>query len=143
MIRNRFRKACTKSRRAAVLIAALTCLAIVMALVGGMLLAALRNVHQLRAERELRQCELLLAAGTARAMRQAEIASDYDGEVWSLSTSEISNSGEGEVRIQAVSDSSDQPRQFRVVAEYPLGGPTSIRRTQTIFVPITRPARQE
>jgi len=132
-----------RQRRAAILIAALVCLAIVMALVGGMLLSALRSARQLRTERDLRQCQLLLTAGIARAKAQLADSPDYRSEVWRLEAEKISNSAVGEVTIRINANAPPNQRQIDVIAEYPLGSETSIRRSQTIFVPITRPARQE
>jgi hypothetical protein len=123
-----------RSRRAAVLIAALVCLAIVMALVGAMLLAALRTGRQLHVERDLRQCELLLSAGIARATSQIAQARDYRGETWRLSSDEITGAAAGEVKIEAVPDSPTSDAQLRITAEYPLGNETSIRRSKTIHV---------
>ena len=132
-----------RHRRATVLIAALVCLGIVMALVGCMLLAAMQTGRQLHAERDLRQCELLLAAGIARAANQAANNTEYRGEKWELSAEQIIGKAAGEVTIEIVPETAGEKRQLQIVAEYPLGGVASIRRSQTIFVPFTRPTRQE
>ncbi|HEY2415535.1 MAG TPA: hypothetical protein VGI40_25055 [Pirellulaceae bacterium] len=132
-----------RHRQGAILIVALVCLAIVMALIGGMLLCALRSTRQLRSERDLRQCELLLAAGIARATHQFATASDYRGETWQLPAEQVSNNAAGEVTIRLNPDAASNQPQIEVIAEYPAGSETSVRRSQTIPVPITRPARQE
>lgn len=132
-----------KQRRAVILIAALVCLSIVVALIGCMLLAALQTGRHLHVERDLRQCELLLAAGIARANNQLLNNPDYRGEKWQFAAEQIIGSSAGEVTIEIAADSASDKPQFRVVAEYPLGSDTSIRRSQTVFVPITRPTRQE
>jgi len=133
----------SKPRRAVILIAALVCLSIVVALIGCMLLAALQSGRQLHVERDLRQCELLLAAGIARANSQVLNNADYRGEKWQFAADQIIGSSAGEVTIEIAADSASDKPQFHVVAEYPLGSDTSIRRSQTILVPITRPMRQE
>jgi hypothetical protein len=138
-----FHKRHKPSRRAAILIAALVCLTIVMALVGGMLHAALRSTRQLRSERDLRQCELLLAAGIDRANHKLATAPDYRGDTWQLSPDQLNGGAAGEVTIHITAEPVSNSRQIEVMAEYPLGSETSIRRSQTILVPITRPARQE
>ena len=123
------------TNRGAILIAALVCLAIVMALLGVMLASAVRMGRQLHAERDLRQCELLLAAGVERAKWRLTNESDYRGESWKLSPAEIVAKGEGQVTIDAALDSSQQPWTFRVTAEYPVGSELSIRRSRTILLP--------
>ena len=127
----------SQNRQASILIAALVCLAIVMALIGGMLLSALRAARQLHLERDLRQCELLLAAGTARAIAQSVTKTDYRGETWRLAADDIANTAPGEVTIELLPDSQANRRQCRIVAEYPFGSETSIRRSQTIELPAT------
>jgi type IV secretory pathway VirB3-like protein len=131
-----------KRRRATVLIAALVCLSIVMALVGCMLLAAMQTGRQLHVERDRRQCELLLAAGVMRASHASNTA-NYRGEKWRIPDEQIIGKSAGEVTIAILPDSVNEKRQLLVVAEYPLSGETSIRRSQTILVPFTRPAGQE
>lgn len=132
-----------RRRRAAVLIAALVCLGIVMALVGCMLLAAMQTGRHLHVQRDLRQCELLLAAGIARATSQSAANTEYRGEKWELSAEQIIGKAAGEVTIEIVPEPSGGKSQFLIVAEYPLGGAVAIRRSQTIVVPFTRPLRQE
>ncbi len=130
-------------RRAGVLIAALVCLSIVLGLVGCMLLAALQAGRQLHVQRDLRQCELLLAAGVARAVNLASNSAEYRGEKWLVAAEQITGNAAGEVTIEIVPATGGEKRQLLVVAEYPLGDAASIRRSQTILVPFTRPAGQE
>ena len=114
------------------LVVALVCLLIVMSLLGGMLKGALRERRQLRQQRDLRQAELLLEAGADRAAFRLAADADYAGETWSVPAEEIIGLGAGQVEIETVRDASDGPFQVRVVAEYPLGGESSIRRTRHI-----------
>jgi type II secretory pathway component PulK len=143
MSRNQRHERGRAHRRGSILIVAIVCLAVVMALVGGMLLSALRSTRQLRTERDLRQCQLLLAAGIARAESQLAATANYQGETWRLSADQINSTAAGEVTIQVATDAASKQRELQVVAEYPLGDETSVRRSQTIIVPITRPERQE
>ena len=99
--------------------------------------------HRRAIERDLRQCELLLGAGIVRAANQAANNTEYRGEKWELSAEQITGKAAGEVTIEIVPETAGEKRQLLVVAEYPIGGETSIRRSQTIFVPFTRPTRQE
>ena len=125
----------SRSRRGAVLVAALVCLLIVMTMLGGMLLAAVRSTRQLQRERDLRQCELLLDAGLDRAAQRLATDATYRGEIWSLTFDAITGSGEGQVTIEVASASDATSQQINVVAEYPLGGETSIQRSRSILVP--------
>ena len=130
-------------RRAGVLIAALVCLGIVITIVGCMLVAAVQNGRQLHGERDRRQCELLLTYGLARAARPETAKHDYRGESWTVPAEQISGTAAGRISIEFLTDRTGQDRQLHVIAEYPLGGETSIRRSQTIIVPLTGPTRQE
>jgi type II secretory pathway component PulK len=130
-----------QDRRGTVLIAALVCLAIVMALVAAMLGGTLRTSRQMRAERDRRQCELLLEAGLHRASAGVA-ASDYQGETWDISAAEIGGMGDGRVTIEVARNAADPPR-IRVVAEYPLGDEFSIRRSRTVPLQTTSPLPQE
>lgn len=136
------RPANTLRRRGAALIATLVCLVIVMALLGHMLVGALRMGRQMRVERDRRQCELLLQSGLDRAAFQLAAAEPYSGEVWNVSSDEIGGSGEGQVTIQ-VSRNGDSPPQIEVLAEYPLGSEHSIRRSRSALLRSTHPLPQE
>ena len=129
--------------RGVVLIAALVCLSIVMALVGSLLLTALQSNRQLHLERDRRQCELLLEAGIARAKSHVSANEKYAGETWRLPAEQITGNAEGQVTIEVVPDPVNSQNALHIVAEYPLIGEMSIRRSQTIYVPFTRPTRQE
>lgn len=121
-------------RQGAVLVVALVCLLIVMTLLGSMLQGTLRVRRQLHAERDLRQTELLLQAGADRAAYRLATAADYRGETWMLPAEAIVGRGEGQVTIAASRNATDQPWQLHVVAEYPLGSESSIRRSHTYLV---------
>ncbi len=121
--------------RGAILIAALVCLAIVMALLGSMLASAIRTGRQLHAERDLRQCELLLAAGVDRAMLRLAKEPDYRDETWTLPAAQIVATGDGVVTIRVPLDSEQKPWPLLVIAEYPTGSERSIRRSRMILLP--------
>jgi type II secretory pathway component PulK len=132
-----------KHRCGTVLIAAIVCLAIIVAMVGSMLTAALAAGRQLRAERNLRQCELLLQAGVDRAAQRLTTERDYRGETWTLAADQITGSGEAQVTIEVTATSGDGTQQLAVVAEYPAGSETSTRRSRTISLPNKQPSAQE
>lgn len=121
-------------RQGAMLVVALACLAIVMAIVGVMLQGALRARRQLHVERDLRQVELLLEAGLDRAAFQLASNDDYEGETWRIPASDLLGASDAEVVIVAERPTDAEPWQVRVAAEYPLGTVASIRRTRTFQV---------
>jgi hypothetical protein len=121
-------------RRGAMLVVALACMAIVMALVGVMLQGALRARRQLHVERDLRQTELLLDAGLDRAAFQLSQSSSYEGETWTIPADQLLGSGEGEVVIAVTRRGDADVWRVRVAAEYPVGTPSSVRRTRTFSV---------
>jgi hypothetical protein len=124
------------------LVVALVCLVIVTALIGNMLVGAMRAGRQMRVERERRQCELLLQAGIDRAAGQWAAADSYRGEVWNVSSDEIGGSGAGQVTIE-VERPAEGPPQIRVLAEYPVGSEQSIRRSQSLQLPSSQPISPE
>lgn len=132
-----------RERRGAVLVAALVCLLIVMALLGAMLQGALRARRQLHAERDLRQAELLLQAGMDRAADRLANDADYRGETWDLPAASIVGGGKGQATIEASRSSDDEPWRVRVISEYPLGDELSIRRSRICTIPSQNPRFQE
>jgi hypothetical protein len=94
-------------------------------------------------QRDLRQCELLLEAGVQRAAQRLATQADYRGETWALPAEQIVGTGAGQVTITATRAADDQPWQLGVVAEYPLSGERSIRRSRTISIPAKSTQLQE
>src|SRR5262245_61654987 len=118
-----------------ILIAALVCLIIIVAIISSMLAAALTAGRHLRAERDLRQCELLLQAATDRAAHRLATERDYRGETWNVPADKIASGGEGRVTIELSSDPQENKQKLAIIAEYPAGNETSIRRSRTINLP--------
>jgi len=130
-------------RRGVVLVAALVCLLIVMTILGSMLLATLRSARQLHAERDLRQCELLLLAGMDRAVFRLGKEMDYRGETWTLPAAAIALRGDGLVTIEVSRPAANESPQVTVVAEYPTGSEYSIRRSRTFLIQSKMPQPEE
>lgn len=130
-------------RKGIVLFVVLVCLLVITIMVGTMLKGAIRARRQLRAERDLRQTELLLQAGIDRAFVQLNQETDYQGETWEVSVQNQSDKNDGRVVIQTTHDSETNPLQVHIVAEYPLGNKHSIRRSTTISIPSTTTSVQE
>jgi hypothetical protein len=132
-----------QARRGTVLVAALVCLLVMMTILGNMLLGSTRARRQLHPERDLRQTELLLAAGAQRAAYRLATQPEYRGETWRLPAESIVGDGAGEVTIAATRNSDDAPWQVRVVAEYPQGSNLPIHRSRTFLVPNPSTQTQE
>jgi hypothetical protein len=124
-------------------VAALVCLAIIVAMLGSMLVAALAASRQLRAERDLRQCELLVQAGADRAAYRLAAERSYRGETWTVSADKLAGVGDGKVTIELDSRPEQNAQQLHILAEYPAGGETSIRRSRTLTIPSKQSSGQE
>lgn len=120
-----------KRRKATVLVIALVCLSVVLSLISYMLLDAIRAQRELRRQRDLRQCELLLRAGYDRAELMLEEDASYRGESWHIPAVDIVDRGDARITITITHDSADEPGEIHVVAEYPYGDEQSIRRSTT------------
>ncbi|WP_254512294.1 hypothetical protein [Anatilimnocola floriformis] len=123
------------NRRGAILIVALLCLLVIMSLLGTMLLAALQSTRQLHAERDLRQCELLLQAGIDRALTQIAKQPDYRGETHEFSAADIIDQGPGRLVIEVTPATADSRVQIHIDAEYPADSEFSVRRSRTLSIP--------
>jgi hypothetical protein len=95
-----------------------------------------RAHRQLHRERDLRQTELLLQAGCDRAAVQLLNTDDYHGETWNLPPDMVVGTGRGRVTIETTRTGSQPAWEVKVVAEYPQGSDTSIRRSRTFQLPI-------
>jgi len=120
--------------RGAVLVVALVSMFVVMAMIGSMLQGTLRARKHLHVQRDLRQTELLLQAGADRAAFRLANEAAYRGETWNLPSEDIVGGGDGQVTIAASRDSDARPWEVHVVAEYPAGSESSIRRSRTFVV---------
>lgn len=135
---------CSKSqppRRGALLIVALTCMAIVIAIIGLLFSSSLRTRRQLHAERDLRQVELLVDAGLRRAAVKLSAEESYVGETWRIPADQLLHNGAAEVTIAVASpeDSEDRDEDGKTVAvtiaaRYPLNVPRTVQRTRTFTI---------
>lgn len=131
-----------RQRRGTALVAALVCLVLVMAILGNMLVEALRIGRQMRIERDRQQCELLLQAGMDRAALCAASTEDCADEVWDIPAADIGGIGDGQVTIRVFQPTDGAP-QIHVLAEYPIGTERSIRRSRTLEVRPPSPLPEE
>lgn len=79
----------TNPRRGALALIALVTLTVVMALGASLLTGTLQAHRQLRRERDVRQADLLVRAGFARAEQQLAKSAEYNGETWKFGGAEI------------------------------------------------------
>jgi hypothetical protein len=121
--------------RGAILVAALVALAILSAIFAQMLHNALLTHRQLRLERDLRQTELLLAAGADRAAYRLAVDPNWRGETWRPMLDATTGAAAPQVTTQAARDAADKPWRVRIVAECPLGSQRSIQRSRSLQIP--------
>jgi hypothetical protein len=120
-------------KRGAVLICVVVCLAIAALLIAAMLQSTLLTRRRIRTEKHLRQAEWLVQAGAERAAFRLANEVEYRGEQWPLAAETIVGTHPGLVSISVRRDSTERA-SVRVVAEYPSGGATSIRRTREFLI---------
>jgi hypothetical protein len=126
----------TAGRRGSVMVLALACLAVASVIALSMLRAATRSHRSLRAERHLRQVECLLAAATATAhARLATGGPDVLATDHVILLEPASLTGVGSARVTLARDADASSPAIRVVVEYPLEGPVTIRRSRTMSQP--------
>jgi hypothetical protein len=129
--------------RGAILVAALVALAILSAIFAQMLHTSLLAHRQLRLERDLRQTELLLAAGADRAAYRVAADPNYRGEIWQPKLDLPAGAADPQVAIQVTRDAADKPWRVRIVAEWSLGNQQSIQRSCSLPIPPSGSSKQE
>ena len=116
-------------RRASILVCVLVCLAVSTALVTSTVQTALVARRAVRTQHQLRQTELLLAAGVQRAALQFQASSDYEGETWQLSPHTIPGIENAQVQIELASAEGDSSREVHVTARLSLAEHAAIQRS--------------
>jgi hypothetical protein len=129
-----YRRRHRNRRPGVILFVALVSLLIVMAILSQMLKTSMRAQRQLHPERDLRQTELLLQAGADRAAYRLANEESYLAETWRLPADAVVGSAAAQVTIQITRGSADSPAHVHVLAEYPLGGALTIRRSRTLDI---------
>ena len=134
----------TRRRRDGLMIvAALVCLLVITSIVCSMLKGTLRARRELHAERDRRQTELLLEAGADRTAARLATELDFRGDTWELPATAILGQGAGRVTTEVSTSADNQPRQVRVIAEYPLGRDLQIRRSRTFPIASSKTQKEE
>ena len=124
-------------RIGAVLICVLVCIAVVAMLLAGMIRNTLMTRRQLRTEQHARQAAWLVQAGAERAAFQLAKDSKYEGESWGLEPGEIVGSHPGQINI-TVDQLSSERVIATVVAEYPSGEITSVKRSHEFKINLSQ-----
>ncbi len=117
------------SRRASILVCVLICLAVTTALITSTVRTALVARRAMRTQHQLRQTELLLAAGVQRAAVQFQAMSDYSGETWKLSPNTIPGIEAAQVRIELTPVDGDSPREVHVTARLSIAEHAAVQRS--------------
>ena len=122
------------TRQASVLVAVLVCIAIASALVTSSVRTALNARRALRTQHQLRQTELLLAAGIQRATQQLQATDDYTGETWELLSPLISSVESAQVIIDITPKAKNTSRQVSVTAQLLVSAHITIQRSYSFSV---------
>jgi len=88
----------------------------------------------MRTQHQLRQTELLLAAGIQRATRQLKASADYTGETWDLLLPMIPNIESAQVKIDLPPVAEDSSRKVRVTARLSVSANRAIQRSYSFSV---------
>ena len=142
-VRRQVPKRRARPKKGIVMVVALVCLLIVMAMLGQMLLGVVRSGRQLHRERDRRQCELLLQAGMERAAYRLAEEPEYSGETWAVESADILGQGAGEVTIERKADENAAAVRLLVTAEYPTGSEHSVRRSRSLLLPTKQHTLEE
>jgi Tfp pilus assembly protein PilX len=117
------------SRRGSVMVMVLACMAVAAAIATTMLRSATTSHRSLRTERDLRQVECLLVAA-ARIAQSRSASADAADDTILIDSSDLV--GSGSARITFARDRATSTPAVRIVVEYPLEGPLTIRRSRSI-----------
>jgi len=109
-----------------------------MALVTATVRNAVDERRAMRTQHQLRQSELLLAAGIQRATQQLQATTDYTGETWELAAETLSGVESAQVEIditpEAYAEAEKSSRKVRVTARLSTGPHTAIQRSYSFSV---------
>ena len=128
------RRSAPRARRGMTLVAVLAAMAIVLAMIGGMLKVGLLGRRQLLKELELRQAECLLEAAADRAVARLRAEPGWTGGGTTVASEAIVGAGDATVTT-TVTPSVDRI-VLRIVVDYPAGTPHSVRRERSF--PVSR-----
>jgi hypothetical protein len=90
---------------------------------------ALQERRAMRTQHQVRQVELLLAAGIQRAIGQLQAVADYRGETWELGAEVIYPAESAQVEIEVSSAAESDSGKIRVTARISRGRHQVIQRS--------------
>jgi len=122
------------SRPASVLVCVLVCMAIAASLVTSSVRTALDARRAMRTQHQLRQTELLLAAGIQRAKLRLQAADEYSGETWDLPSEVIPHIESAQVKIVVIPAAADSSRKVQVTARLSVATNLAIQRSYSFLV---------
>ena len=122
---------CCRSRRGAVVICALVCLAVVAAMLAALVKTTLLTQRQLRVESFATQADWCADAGCARAARRLSGEAVYAGEIWDVLPDPDRSPRIARVEIVVERRGDGEATAVSVLAEYPFGDPRSVRRRRS------------
>ncbi len=127
------------SRRGAVMVAVLACLAVAGIVYAAMLQSVTTERQALAARQDRLHAVWLADSGTARAAAQLALAADYKGETWKLSADQLRlpDGAAVTIEIEPVPEKPSQ-RLVRVRAEYGPEGEPRARHTQETLLELPR-----
>ena len=122
-------------RRAIVLVAALVCVGVALAVTTELLRHTLQTRTALRKELLVRQTDSLAEAGLVRAARRLADDPAYAGETWRLDAAAGLPAGTAEIRIEVASaEDAATGSSLSVVARYPLELADCVQRSRSVLV---------
>lgn len=126
------------TRRGAVLIMALVCLALIAALGGTLLRWAALEHKLLRSQEQASQARWLAEAGLERAAARLARDAGYTGETWEIAPADLPSAEAARVRLSVTPVAGqDERRSIEVDVEYPLeaGGATRVHKEVVVQAP--------
>lgn len=126
------------TRAGTALICAMVALVVVSSMVGSLLQLTLQTQKRTHLAAQSLQAEWLVQAALERSMQGLRTSADYAGEIWNLPASQITGVHPGHLEIQVAPGATPDQRKIHILAEYPSGVPTSIRKSHTFSVHIPR-----
>ena len=126
------------SRRGAVLIAVIVCVAVITLICGALMRLSMSESQQTRAlERQL-QATWLAESALERASAQLAAASDYAGETWELTAKELGGQWNATITISVDKlDGEPNRRLVHVRADYPNEPRWRVRQSKRIQMQLT------
>jgi len=135
-------------RQASILVCVLVCLAIATSLIGSTVRTALDARRAMRTQLQLRQTELLLAAGIQRARWQLQEAADnpaadYVGEAWQLPPQVIPNVESAYVKIDITPANPTSLRKVDVTARLSVAASRTLQRSISFTIDLKKESAHE